>query len=360
MSIKVNKIWFGYTLIQIAYMFFALFVYANLTSLGDTFRYLRGPTFGELDFLYNSTTLMDTVGYILTTFLGPVLANIPFVCLSVYGVHYAVKRLDLNTQQLVILLGMLSIPTFSVWSSVASKEAVGVFYMGIITGFIIDYIKNKSIKDYWLIGFAFYLCAVFKPQYLSGIVAVFIYLYLAKKLNLRGLGKLAGLGIFFLCSFGLLYLFRDVINELSFIMPRYFNIEGGATRENKIWLEDYDVFWNAPYGMYISFVGPTIQEAFSKITNLLTWLESFFILSAFFIACSKLSLVIAKTGKINIFYFSVFLIVTLWILFVHYPFGALNPGSAIRYRVNFYVLFVILFYFLYTEILWRFKKGDLV
>jgi len=36
-------------------------------------------------------------------------------------------------------------------------------------------------------------------------------------------------------------------------------------------------------------------------------------------------------------------------LFVHYPFGVLNPGSANRYRQGFYSFIVILYYFLYTE-----------
>lgn len=355
MSFKVNKVWFIYAVIQIFYMFFALFVYANLSKLGDTFRYLSGPTFGQIDFVYNSTTLMDTIAHGFSLVLGPYLANLPFVFLSVYGVYYAVSRLDVNIRQLTVLLGLLSLPTFSIWTSVASKEAVGVFFMGIITGFLIDYIKNKPIKDGWLIGLAFYLCAIFKPQYLSGIVAVLIYLYLARKFGFRGLGKLAGLGLFFICSFALLYLFRDMINELSFIIPNHFSLEGESTRENTIWVEDYDVFWNAPYGMFISFVGPTIEEAFSKITHLFVWLESFTIIGVFTLASLKLFWIVGRTGKLNIFYLSIFLIATLWILFVHYPFGALNPGSAVRYRANFYVMFVSLFYYLYNEILRTYK-----
>jgi len=355
MNLKINKVWFFYASIQIFYMFFALFVYANLTQLGDTRRYLQGPNFGRSDFWYNSTTLMDTVAHGLSFFLGPVLANLPFVLLSVYGIYYAVKRLRLSKKQLIILLGLLSFPSFSIWTSIASKEAVAVFFMGVITGYIIDLIRNSTRKNYLLVAIAFYLCAIFKPQYLIGITALLIYLFASRKLNLQGLGKLGLLGLFFISSFSILFLLKDQINELSFIIPAHFRLDAGSTRENTIWLEDYDVFWNAPYGMLISFIGPTLNEAFTKATHLLVWLESLVIIIAFVIALLKIYLIVLKTGNLNIFFISIFLTVTLWILFVHYPFGALNPGSAIRYRSNFYGFFVVLFYYLYTSYLTRYK-----
>jgi len=152
-----------------------------------------------------------------------------------------------------------------------------------------------------------------------------------------------------------LYIFRHEINELSFVMPLHFSIDGGSTRENAIWVNDFDVFWNSPYGMFISFVGPTLDEALLKPTHFLAWSESIFILCVFIFSVMKLFLVSLKTGRINIFFIGVFSIVSIWILFVHYPFGALNPGSAIRYRENFYAFLVVLFYFVYIETMRKFK-----
>jgi hypothetical protein len=133
-------------------------------------------------------------------------------------------------------------------------------------------------------------------------------------------------------------------------MPAHFSLEAGSTRENTIWVNDFDVFWNAPYGMLISFFGPTINEALSKPTHLFAFLESLFIVLVFFYGLLKLTLISINTGRLNVYYLGVFLTAMLWILFVHYPFGALNPGSAIRYREGFYAFLVILFYFSYIEV----------
>ncbi|EOX4329181.1 hypothetical protein ACPF35_003484, partial [Vibrio cholerae] len=70
----------------------------------------------------------------------------------------------------------------------------------------------------------------------------------------------------------------------------------------------------------------------------------------FLYALLKLLLISINTGRLNVYFVGIFLTVSLWALFVHYPFGALNPGSAIRYRENFYAFLVILFYFCYAEV----------
>jgi hypothetical protein len=339
-------------------MFLALFVYSNFTTLGDTARYIDGPTFGSGDWLFYSSSMMDTLAHGASLFLGKVFANFPFMVISFIGIYYAVKRLDLTNKQLLTLLALLSLPNFGIWTSIASKEAMAVFYLGIILGFIIDLIKSNPKKNFLLVSVAFYLCWVFKPQYLIGISAILIYIFFSKKLFKNGIGKAILLVLFFISSFSALYFFRSEINELSYIMPHHFSLDGRSTRENTIWVNYLDVFWNAPYGMYIAFVGPTMVEAFSKPTHFLTWLESMFIIVVFFKALLKLLVITCKTGRLNVYYVSLFLTVTFWILFVHYPFGALNPGSAIRYREGFYGFLVILFYFLYVESLKRYR-GDL-
>lgn len=354
-GLKINKIWFAFSVVKVSYMFFALFVYAQLTTLGDTDRYLAGITYGSSTWFLNSTQMMDFLAHTLFLILGPVLANLPFVVLSIYGIYYAVQRLELNNKELIFLLAFLSLPSFGVWTSVASKEAMAVFFLGIILGFIIDVIKGNTKKNYTLVIFAFYLCALFKTQYLIGITALLIYVVLSKQLGLKAFGKLILLLLFFLFSFLMLYIFRTEINELSFVMPAHFNLNAGSTRDNTIWVNDYDVFWNAPYGMFVAFFGPTLDEALSKTTHLFAFIESLVILMVFLYALMKLLLVSLASGKLNIYFVGIFLTVTPWILFVHYPFGVLNPGSAIRYRSGFYAFIVILFYFVYLEIVVRKK-----
>ena len=257
---------------------------------------------------------------------------------------------------------LLSTPSFGIWTSIASKESVAVFYLGIILGFIFDLIKGNPKKNFLLVSFSFYLCALFKSHYLIGISAILIYIIVAKSLSLKGEGKAILLVLFFIVSFSALYFYRNEINELSYIMPIHFRLDGGSTRENLIWVNDFDVFWNAPYGMYIAFVGPTLAEAFSKPIHMVVWLESLFILSFFSFFMLKFMMVSYKSGRLNIYFIGLFLTVTLWVLFVHYPFGALNPGSAIRYRSGFYGFLVILAYFLYVESMkcYRVRRWDVV
>lgn len=350
LNLSVNKIWFIYSLVKIFYMFFALFVYSSFTSLGDTYRYLSGETYGSSNWWYNSTNMMDFLAHSFSIVLGPVLANIPFVFLSIFGIYYAVSRLGLNNRELSFLLLLLSFPSFGIWTSIASKEAVSVFFMGIILGFIIDLVKHSTNKNTLLVFVAFYLCAIFKPQYLIGIFSVLIFLFFSHKFSLKGYGKLTLLGVFFVLSFLVLYLFRYEINELSFIMPVHFSLDAGSTRANTIWVNDFDVFWNAPYGMFVSFMGPTLSEALSKPTHFLAFIESLSILIFFLYSLLKLLLISINTKLLNVFYVGVFVTAFLWLLFVHYPFGALNPGSAIRYRESFYSFLVILFYFSYVEV----------
>lgn len=354
MRLKISKYWSSYFVIKAIYMFLALYVYSSFTSLGDTERYLAGSL--SIQAFYNSTAMMDTIAGGINSLFGGIVANFFFMLLSFYGIYYSVSRLQLSPRKLFFILFMLSLPSFGIWTSVASKEAVGVFFLGILAGNLINYIKEQTV-DLKLSIFAIYLCLLFKPQYMLGLVSLFIFIFVTKILNLKGIGRFLLLIVFFILSFVLLYLFSDVINELSFIIPQHFSADASSTRDNKIWLEDNDIFINAPYGMYIAFVGPTLSEALSRPTHLLVWLESLFIIILFLISCSKLIGFSLHTRCFNIYTFGLFITVTTWILFVNYPFGALNPGSAVRYRENYYAFLVVIFYFSYLE---SFRNRNLI
>ena len=345
----LNSIWVIFFISKVLYMFFALFIYSKFTSLGDTERYLSGRTFGDISFLYKSTYMMDFLAYSFRFLLGPVLANVPFVCCSFYGLFFCIKRIRLNKRELCFLLIILSVPSFGVWTSIASKESISVFFMGIILGFFIDFIKNRRLSSKFLLCFSIYLCVLFKPQYFIGISALFVFVYFSKIFDLKGKGKLFIFLLFFALSFLFLYLFRFDINELSFVMPRHFSLNAGSTRDNDIWVNDFDVFWNAPYGMFIAFFGPTLNEALSKPTHFIAFIESLVILMIFSYYFYKI-IFYMKFRNFNIYYVGIVLIPIVWILFVHYPFGALNPGSALRYRENFFAFFIVIVFFCYKEV----------
>lgn len=351
---KEQSVWIFYIVLKLIYTVLAFTLYREYTSLGDTEAYLRGSHFDlSSETIFNSTALVGTLSYLLANIFGFYGANIFFALLSVYGVFYSVKRLNLEKKELMSLLAFLSLPNFGVWTSVASKEAVGVFFMGIILGFVIDIIKKNKIKNYTVISFAFYLCGIFKPQYLIGIGAVLIFCVLSRGLRLKGFEKLFLIWFLFIASFLVLYLFRHEISQLSLLIPVHFPMDAGSTRIHDIFVNKFDVFWNAPYGIFIGFMGPTLAEALIKPTHLAVLLESYLILFIFLFLLLKLILMCIATGKLNVFLAGVFIIGTFWILLVHYPVAALNPGSALRYRQNFFPFLSVLFYFCYLEV----KKG---
>jgi hypothetical protein len=353
------KIWFFYFLIKIFYLFFAIIIYTKYTSLGDTFRYFSGPTAWDSSWFYSSTVMMDSFASTFAKCFGIYLGSLPFLLISFVGVYYPVSKINQTKKQLLGVLALLSLPSFGVWTSIASKEAVGVFFMGMLLAAYIDVYERQPIKNKFMFLLSVYLCLVFKPQYMIGVFAIFSFTYLSRKFILSAAVKV----FLFLTMIGvgsaILYYFRDLIDDLSKMMPAHFSLEAGSTRENTIWVEQYDFFKNAAYGMYIAFVGPTVQEAFSKPTHMIAWVESMVILGVFGMLTLKYVLIAVLRTRLNIMFICGFSLVTFWILLVHYPFGALNPGSAIRYRESFYAFLVCLFFFMYRSAMAPFLQKNI-
>lgn len=352
-----DKIWFSYFLIKFAYLLFAKIIFSRLTPLGDTFRYLHGPDAWQGNWFLSSTAMMDSFASTSGKILGMYFGSFPFLVLSFIGIYYPVSKLQLKKRQLVGLLALLSLPSFGVWTSIASKEAVSVFFMGVILAAYIDIYERRPVQKKFIFIIAIYLCLVFKPQYMIGVIALFLFTYLSRKFGLRALSKILLFFIAIIVGCSVLYYFRDIIDSLSKMMPAHFSMDAGSTRDNTIWVEQYDFFRNAAYGMYIAFVGPTLQEALSKPTHMMAWLESMFILAVFMVLVLKYLLVAARRSRINVMFLAGFSLVAFWILLVHYPFGALNPGSAVRYRESFYGFLVCLFLFMYRNAMTSAAEG---
>ncbi|WP_139227579.1 hypothetical protein [Sphingobacterium wenxiniae] len=281
-------------------------------------------------------------------FFVDILASIPLCLLSMYGIYYAIDRLKLLEYPKLLAL-LLVMPNFGVWTSIHSKEAVACFFLGIIAVLIVNFI-NGNLRIKLLDIVAFYLCLIFKPQYFLFVFQALLYLWLVKKFYLRAYGALL-LGVFMLsCNVVVIYIFRDMIDILAQGMYVHFisNSPDAAqsTRSADPWFQPYGFFKEMPYGMFIAFWGPTLPEMLRKPAQLISGLESLMIVLLFFLVWIKGAVnFILRLIFIPKVFFSYF-VVMFGILFVHYPFGYLNPGSAIRYRENFYLLFIILLFYL--------------
>jgi hypothetical protein len=342
---RFKKVWVVFFLIKLFYVFFAVFIYSKLTVLGDTFGYLGASLELTPRIIYSSTAMMDFTGALFKLiFRLDVIACLPCMMLAFYGVYYAVDRLNLYAYALPIVF-LLSFPNFGVWTSIHGKEAVGCFFSGVLAVILVELIQGKY--KFKLIDFiAFYLCAVFKPQYLLFITQAIILIWFSNKFKNKYTTLVSGTVIIAL-NIAVLYIFRDFIDVLAKGMIINFQSNNDpnlakSTRSGVEWLTQYGFFNSAPYGMFISFFGPTPSEMLSKPTHLLSGLESIALIVVLISLALPQVIRNIYTLRFNPTIFFSYTLVFLGILFVHYPFGFLNPGSAIRYRCNFYFLFVVL------------------
>ncbi|WP_166332553.1 hypothetical protein [Sphingobacterium chungjuense] len=347
---KFRKFWVAYFGVKIFYLFFAFFVYGRITSLGDTSTYLNSGIVLGPNVLYSSTAMMVFFGGIFKkVFFLDVLASIPSMLLSLYGIYYAVERLFLYRYPILLFI-LLSLPNFAVWTSVHSKEAVGCFFSGVIAVMIVRFL-NGNFRLHAIYFVALYLGMLFKPQYFLFILQVLVYLRLTGWLKLGSVGGFTFGAFVVFCNVFAIFFLRDTIDLLARGMYIHFTYDdpdlAQSTRSADAWLEPYGFFKVAPYGMFIAFWGPTISEMLAKPAQLIAGLESFFLVTLFLFLCYRRVLRFVKFGYFNPYLFFTLFIIIIGILFVHYPFGYLNPGSGIRYRANFYLLFLLLLFYLF-------------
>lgn len=344
-EIYFDKFWLTYFFVRLMYLFIAVFVYSMFTQLGDTNRYLNAGVLFSLGIFIDSTAMMEFLGSVSKFILRiDILANLPFMLLSFFSIKYAVVSLNLKRNR-YLLFFLLIMPSFCIWTSVCSKESISVFYTSVLSVYIVRLLKTGRYKPKGIEILAFYLCGLFKAGYLIYILQGILFIFLVRVLKLKRLNIMILSLLFLVLNALVFYVFRDEIDFFSKGMAIYFESDTAqSTRTNAIWVNTYDVFKNAPYAMYISFIGPTLGEMLSNPLHLITGLESYVILIIFIYLLSPTLIGLIKNGKIDFVFLSYILIVFTGVLFIHAFYGALNPGSAVRYRENFYLLFMFLLF----------------
>lgn len=348
-AIKTERFWFTYFMIRLFYLLFAVLVFPKLTYLGDPIAYMtRGFSFS----ISSSTDIMFLIGGLVGTILGGfnILSNFPFMLLSFYLIRWAINTLEIRryiSDKLLFLL--ISLPSFCIWTSICSKEIVGLFFSIILGILIIRYIEGQftiGVKEV----LAIILASFFKPQYVPFIISTLLYLRLTHGVcSQKKIVLLSILYIFIIVW--IIYIFRDLIDLYSFGVQKAFDFDSGysgSTRTADVFVNQYDLFVKAPQGMIIAFWGPTFNEALRKPFQMFAFVESGVLFCIMlYLAKNMLKRVIVR-GLINIRLLVCYWVLFTGILFVHYPFGIFNSGSATRYRNNFLFLFIILLMYLFS------------
>jgi len=340
---------------------FGEFVVARFTSLGDstdyqrrTFELFETSQSAALETLLSSgsttlaTTATRTLGGLLhvMTFGQPILINFGFQTVAFVGIYKFLSAVDMETRRYLAVL-ILS-PSFNLWSSVAGKEALVVFFVGTLCAYIVklynDNFKFGPIEIISAVG-----VAVFKIHYVPALVIVFFLTITGKYIKQKvALAILTGL-----LSLVPLFLLRDKFDRLAFaVLPHFRGL--GSSRDD-YWIEKYDIFLKAPYGMIQGFFGPTWNESMSGPMQMASFFESFCIIGVMFL------LFFRNLPDLPVFSLIVGVIFLSWLLFGSYPLGIMNGGSAIRYRTGYLLLVFLVFAVVFSReyyLRWLGEIGD--
>lgn len=348
MDVRGKKIYLIYKLL---FTLISMLIISKLTILGDYHRYINAnPTiilknYGIYTFI-NSTFLTEfIVGSLMKILRIPLLVNVLLSFLSYIGVKYFFDQLSFNSKKHeFFLLSLLFLPTFNVWSSIAGKEVFGVFSSGIIAGELINLYYKGKMKKKILFFIGVLITYVYKKQYLIFIFEFVFILFFSRKVKQKKNINIYISSIIFILNIFLIYIFKDKIDELSKQMILHFSQDARSTRSAVIWEEKYGFFYNMPYGIFLSLWGPTLSEIKTSVLHKFAFIESFILYITLILAIMWNWLKFFNTYELKLEKIMLLVNSGLMLFIVQYPFGALNPGSAIRYRTNIYIYLIMFVY----------------
>lgn len=332
-------------IIKILGVLFAVEIFSKFTPLIDSNLYMQGA-FNLDDHI--RTRLVSVLANFFHQISGVYVTHFVFSLFSILGLLYYY----LTGGRRWALLLFLALPSSLVWTSIAGKEAIFFGAAGVVVVIWSKYVLAKLSK-YDLIFLVFFLliCIVLRLHYTVGLVWLIFSTFIIKKFTsnyLMLIGILLTLTLFFI----VIYLGYDELMRRG-----WGGIDPIARSSRFIDLEivphsgsGYDKFKSMIFlGSILGIIGPMPSEALSRIE-----LAPFFLEGIMIFLMPLLILFLARNGLkshdalfYKIFWFS--LIPAILILMViHAPFGILNPGSAVRWRVNFEQIFyfapIILFF----------------
>lgn len=342
-------------------------VLSKVTTLGDNQTYVMGGDFAanlategsSLSFSVLidaprkfATELTLAIGYYLNNYLGSALIiNLVFQTIAFFGILALLKALEPQHRKWVLFL--LVLPSFTIWSSIAGKEAIVVFAVGIFSAYLIKITKKNRLPNFKEIISAL-LIIIFKAQYLPAFLFIYASIVIGKKVKQKGfIILLAGI-----MSLSFLYIERDRLNDITLNkIPRSFvnlannqlvfagsdGLAGGRSTRQIFWEKENDFIWKSPKGIIVTLVGPTFKEAFlyNNKLHLFSFLEGMVIIMFLVI------FIFYHSRNASAFIFIAVVFSIFWILFASYPFGIMNPGASIRYRTTIIpFLAILVVYFL--------------
>jgi hypothetical protein len=222
-------------------------------------------------------------------------------------------------------------PSFSIWSFMASKEALVVFLVAVVARYVVDIYYNR--ERFWLFHVpVLVLLYMFKPQFFSAIIFIIGTSKISKHMRAPAtFAWIAGVA-----SLGILFLMHDLLDVFSRkILLSIISEFGQSQRAGLFLAERYDFFFRAPEGIILAFMGPTVFEATTGLLQMISFVESALIVGTLVI------FFIVRLARVPVYGAMVAFFTVFWTMLANYPVGLANPGTAVRYRTD-YILIIIL------------------
>ncbi len=355
---------------------FSLYVVDQITPLVDARLYQSEDFFNHT--LTLRTYLVQITVSVFNFLTSPIISHYIFSFISILGILWYVIFYKVTWHILFILL----LPTSMIWTSIIGKEAI---YYCLFSVLLVNWniLINKQLKisNCLLVLIISILCLILRPHYFIGIIwlywsAVIIHKYK----NYKSILFFTYLSLCIFISIILFYghtlsdFFNDNVFDLRWRAFTSIDIDGNASRHeylglivneniclNKInceFLEERKKYLEIEFskyfgvGMIFGIIGPFLSETIQRPEFIPFFVEGLIILLmpvVFFTLC--------KSNK-NFYYSNIYfknyvygiMPAILLLMIIHAYFGILNPGTAIRWRINFELIFYFAPYLIYLNL----------
>lgn len=278
------------------------------------------------------------IGAISTVLVYRILVHIALSAIAFYGIYQFLKAAKTgNTRMYNILILMCFAPSFAIWSSLAGKEALIVFSMGIICAQIIRFFKGETVKFSVPLVIALWFMAVIKFYYLPFVAISIVYIFFRQRFALTWKADLVLLLAMLLCSVGGFWLFHDKIDSYTLNKLAGIYYKGARSTRPPMFTQSMDWLIKMPYWLPVSLMGPTLHECSLSLQHLGTFVESCFLFILFLYMLKDAPLCIFRNFSVYYQWLVLGCNCVMFILFAQYIQGVMNSGAAIRYRTNIYI-----------------------
>lgn len=349
--------------LKFLFCIYGVFIFGKFTYLGDSETYLATPLEFSLAVFYNNTSLVGFITALLKKLLVVnFFVHLVYLAFTFWGLSKLIKRLNLPPKNEFTLVVLLSFPSFAMWTSVVSKESLTCFFSSFVIIWILDFIekKKRSYSILWNIICVYFLI-ILRPPVGIGVVLAITALFVNNLSFINKYIRYVSMIIGIILGAIVVYILAaDFIqNEFLPLAKEYFNpqyYDTQSSRSGDFWLSEWDIFLKAPYGIFLANLGPTLFESLAKpqflpyfFEGLAFWFVVFYYLIFHFLRQHE-----RKVANPNFTIFFIFLF--LLILFVNYPFGVFNPGSATRYRSSYFHIIIVFLYYFHQKDSIKFKQ----